>query len=233
MDESAVHFQRMGNSLWLFLYFLVNANRSTGILMRKVRTISADTGIQRRRIFEWLNTLRQEGYISTQSSGRCLEITINKWKPLGEVPKSAHEKCRMPHLRSAENRTSQSPSEGQNTAWTKANQEAESAPKENTIKKNILKSDIDNKKFDFKNFDLLAFKTREELLAYDLAQALDDLPGFIFYLSLARKYPASLLRETLGRVMEIPSDEIKTSRGALFNFLIQKHEIQSSFDPRR
>jgi hypothetical protein len=80
---------------------------------------------------------------------------------------------------------------------------------------------------DFKDFDLSDFKTREELLAYDLAKALEDFPGFPLYLTLARKYPESILRETLGRVKEIPEDKIKTSRGALFNFLIHQNANQS------
>jgi hypothetical protein len=89
MDQNAAHFQRMGSAIWLFTYFLLNANRSTGILVRKVKTISADTGIHRRRIFEWLTILRDAGYITTKSSGRCLEVAIQKWKPLGGGQESA------------------------------------------------------------------------------------------------------------------------------------------------
>jgi len=223
MDADAVHFQTMGNAVWLFLYFLLNANRSTGILVRKVKTICSDTGIQRRKIFEWLNVLREGKYIVTKSSGRCLAITIGKWKPLGDVQECASQKCGIPHLRGVENRTSQRTVEAQKPAWIKDNQKADTTPKENTIKENILKSDIDSIKIDFKNLKPSACKTREELLAYDLAQALHDLAGFPLYLSYARKYPESLLRETVGRVREVPTSKIKTSRGALFNFLIQHH----------
>ena len=100
---------------------------------------------------------------------------------------------------------------------------ADRTPNENTIKENILKSDIDSGKIDFKHLSSSSCKTREELLAYDLAEALHDLRGFPLYLSYARKYPESLLRETVGRVKEVPASKIKTSRGALFNFLIQHH----------
>lgn len=224
MDQDAAHFQKMGNALWLFLYFLLNANRSTGILVRKVKTISADTGIHRRRIFEWLTILRDEEYITTRSSGRCLEIAIHKWKPLGDVSESAHEKCGIPHTRSAENRTSKTPSDTPKPAWLREKMAAWSVPKKNILKKNNLKKRID--RIDFKHFDPVAFNTREELLAYDLAKALDDFPGFPLYLTLARKHSESYLREALGRVREIPGDKIKTSRGALFNFLIHQNENQ-------
>lgn len=231
MDDRACHFERMGNALWLFLYFLINANRRTGILVRKVRTISVDTGIQRRRIFQWLNILREGDYISTKSSGRCLVITIRKWKPLGKVLESAPQKCQIPHLRDVENRTSPKEFEAQKAAWVKKNSEIVSAPKKNTIKKNILKSDIENKMIDFENLNPSAFKTREELLAYDLAKALHDLPAFPLYLSYARKYPESLLREILGRAREVPPSKIKKNYGALFNYLIQRHGQQPENGP--
>lgn len=232
MDEEAVHFRKMGNSLWLFLYFLLNANRRTGILIRKVKTISADTGIPRRKIFQWLSTLRQGEYITTKSSGRFLTVQINQWKPLREMSESASQKCSFPHFRSAENHTSRKASNPQYQAYSKEDPDASPAPKKNTIKKNILKSDIDNKMIDFKNLNPSVFKTREELLAYDLATALNDLPAFPLYLSYARKYPESLLREVLGRVKEVPPSKIKKNYGALFNYLIQQYAKQLSDDTR-
>jgi len=66
-------------------------------------------------------------------------------------------------------------------------------------------------------------RTREEVLALDLAIALHDIKGLPFYLSLTKKYPESLLRNTLSEVKELPIERIKKSRGALFNHLIQKY----------
>ena len=66
-------------------------------------------------------------------------------------------------------------------------------------------------------------KTREELLALDLARGLDDLPALPLYLSYARKYPEFVLRKTLTEVRSIPAKKIKKSRGAFFNYLIQKN----------
>ena len=86
---------------------------------------------------------------------------------------------------------------------------------------NILKSNFDS----FKGFKP---KTREELLALDLAQSLNDPKGLPFYLSLARRYPETLLRKVLGEVREIPPEKIKKSRGALFNHLIQKYAQKAS-----
>ena len=66
-------------------------------------------------------------------------------------------------------------------------------------------------------------QTKEELLALDLARALDDLPNLACYISLAKKYPEYLIRRTLAIVKNVPAEKIRKSRGALFNFLVKKH----------
>ncbi len=232
MDEGAVHFRKMGNSLWLFLYLLLNANRGTGILMRRVKTISLDMGLPRSTTFRWLKTLREGGYVQTHCSGRSLTIQISKWRPVGKVPELTQQGSQIRDIRSAESGTSEKPLEVGIMAPVKKESSQLLAPKKNTIKENILKSDIDNKLIDFKSLNPSICKTREELLAYDLAQALSDLPAFPLYLSYARKYPESLLREILGRVREVPPSQIKKNHGALFNYLIQKHAKQLSDGPR-
>jgi biotin operon repressor len=75
----------------------------------------------------------------------------------------------------------------------------------------------------FKTFKEFKPRTREELLAVDLAKALDDYKGLLLYISFAKKYPESLLRKILGQVKEIPQEKIKKSRGALFNYLVQRN----------
>lgn len=65
-------------------------------------------------------------------------------------------------------------------------------------------------------------RTREELLAEDLAKNLDDYQGLPLYISYAKKYPESFLRKILGQVKEVPKEKIKRSRGALFNHLVQR-----------
>ena len=66
-------------------------------------------------------------------------------------------------------------------------------------------------------------QTREELLAADLAEALKDHRGFGLYLSYARRFPESLLREILSQVRQTPDQKIRKSRGALFTYFIRQH----------
>ena len=103
MDEEAKHYRRMKNAIWLFLYLLLNANRRSGFLMRKVRTISSDMGIKRDTISRWLDILRREGYIATQNTGRCLNIQIKKWKTLSGVRKFPYQKRQISGFRVGRN----------------------------------------------------------------------------------------------------------------------------------
>ena len=66
-------------------------------------------------------------------------------------------------------------------------------------------------------------KTREELLALDLADALNDRKALGLYLSYSRRFPESLLRKALGEAKEIPKEQIRKSRAALFNHLVRKY----------
>jgi len=92
---------------------------------------------------------------------------------------------------------------------------------DNNITRNINNTDKGNNS----NKPLREFKprTREELLALDLADALSDRKGLYLYLHYARRFPESVLRQTLGAVREIPLEKIKKSRAALFNHLIHKY----------
>jgi DNA-binding MarR family transcriptional regulator len=64
-------------------------------------------------------------------------------------------------------------------------------------------------------------KTKEELLAYDLAKALDDLKSIRSYVGYAQQYPESFLRRILSEVKSVPSAKIKKSRAALFHYLLR------------
>lgn len=93
---------------------------------------------------------------------------------------------------------------------------------DNKITRNINDIDNDNKNMN-KHKKEFTPRTREELLALDLADALNDHTALGLYLSYARRFPESVLRRFLGAVKEIPDEQIRKSRAALFNHLIQKY----------
>jgi DNA-binding Lrp family transcriptional regulator len=99
----------------------------------------------------------------------------------------------------------------------------------------INNNNIDNIKFfNFKSKVFKGFrpKTREELLALDIARELNDPSSLPLYISYARKYPESILRRVLGEVREIKPEKIKKGRAALFNYLIKKYAQEASKNHR-
>ncbi len=107
----------------------------------------------------------------------------------------------------------------------------------NTNKNNITRINNnvnDNRKtFNMKSFKEFKPNTKKELLASDLAKGLNDSKSLPFYLSVVRQYPEQLLMKLLGEVREIPSEKIKKSRAALFNYLLQQHAKKNTKNNRR
>ncbi len=90
----------------------------------------------------------------------------------------------------------------------------------------------DIKTFNMKSFKEFKPKTKKELLASDLAKGLNDSKSLSFYLSVVRQYSEPLLMKLLGEVREIPSEKIKKSRAALFNYLLQQYAKENSKNNR-
>ncbi|MEX1138911.1 MAG: helix-turn-helix domain-containing protein [Bacteroidota bacterium] len=65
--------------------------------------------------------------------------------------------------------------------------------------------------------------TKEEVLACDLANELNEPGELQLYLSLARTYSEPFLRETLAKVNQTPRHRIKKSRAALFTYLVHRY----------
>lgn len=81
-DPTGKHFRSIGTAIWLYLYLLLTANWRTGRSFRRIRTIAAETSFSERNIQRWLRRLRDRGYIRTTSTGRFLNISITKWRPI-------------------------------------------------------------------------------------------------------------------------------------------------------
>jgi hypothetical protein len=65
--------------------------------------------------------------------------------------------------------------------------------------------------------------TEEKKLAVYIAESLEDKEALTLYLSYAKKYEQYFLLALLERVLSIPKEKIKRTRGALFTFLVGQH----------
>ena len=67
----------------------------------------------------------------------------------------------------------------------------------------------------------------DEALASELAEKLEDPNGLSVYRKIAKGYDESYIRSILSQVLEVPLDRIRTTRGALFTWLINHHADRS------
>lgn len=74
--------------------------------------------------------------------------------------------------------------------------------------------------------------TREELLAHDLADTLNEPENLSWYLYLSKRYPESVLRQTLSEVRQVPESAIRKNRSALFNYVLKKYVQETHDHPR-
>lgn len=114
-DPAATHYRKMRSALWLYLFLIVHADRQTGRLLRKIRTIESETGVRRATILYWLRRLRAKGYITTHNTGRCLDIQVSKWKPLRGVEYLTHQKLKKSTTRGEKTHTPQTGMNSLNT----------------------------------------------------------------------------------------------------------------------
>jgi hypothetical protein len=228
MDSEAKHYLAMKNAIWLYLYFLLNANRRTGVLMRKIDTISNTMGVTRGTLVRWLDVLRSAGYVRTVNTGRSLTIQVTRWKALPGVGNSQPQISNISNSRYPKYPTSQRAEFG---AIPLRIPGVAAAAKETIIKKNKKNEIVGNEMVggvvnDPRERGLTSIRAsmRQELLAQEIAKELNDSAGINLYRSHAAAYPEWLLRKTLAEVNAIPSEQITKGRGALFNHLVELYD---------
>ena len=69
-------------------------------------------------------------------------------------------------------------------------------------------------------------KDKKDLLALQLAEALNDEKNLGLYLSYCRKYPKEIITRAFIAAKELPIEKVKRSRGALFTYLVKKYAQQ-------
>jgi len=75
-------------------------------------------------------------------------------------------------------------------------------------------------------------KTKEDLLALDMAEAVGDFKSLPLYLNYARTLPEPVIRELISWIKSVPQKRIKRSPAALFNSVIKKY-VKKTFSNHR
>lgn len=221
VDRDGRHYRKMKNAIWLYIYLVLHADRETGWLSRKIGTVHSDTGVSQRTIRAWMKRLKEAGYIEVSFNGRSQNIKITKWKGVGKRQNMATQNGEELPVRLAEGCQAKMVPKPRQTQpesrkWSRLVSSNDIPIYENKFKNKIDRFNQCSSKNDGRN-------QREDMLARELAEKLNDQAGLSLYRVYAAKYPEYLLRLILGRVLEIPNERIIKSRGALFNHLVQKY----------
>ena len=228
VDPEGKHLHRMKNALGLYLYLLSHADRRSGRLVRKYETIARDMGFPVRTIRDWMQRLYFYEYVQITKTGRAMIIDVLKWRPVGQerapllgtslplrVAETGHGEQAEPP-RSQERR-------GLNGQGPIAN--------ESTLTRIIKRKNV-VRIFSLANSDAGSAdderRRRAELLVQDLASSLGDPAHLSRYRRHAQRFPESLLRRLLSEARAMPEREIKRSKAALFEYLLQQHVLSSA-----
>lgn len=74
--------------------------------------------------------------------------------------------------------------------------------------------------------------TDYESFAYEIASTLRDKESLPLFQDFVRTYHEEFLRKILLRVMSIPDNKIRRTRGALFTFLVRQNGFSARKDSR-
>lgn len=227
IHPTAKHLDRMGNSVWLYLYFLLKATQPTGTLATSYKTISKEMGVSRETIRKWLRVLKKNNYVEVINMSKGLSVQIRSYKSTG-CPEQATVSGQISPLevsRLGQGETEQKPQNLQ--SLSDIIQQRRFSPVDNVNRLNKLDNNV-NVIYENKYFYENEFipQNKEELLALDIAKGLQDTKNLRAYLNLTKQHSGSFLRTIFGQVKELPDDKIKKSKGAYFMFLVKKQCTQ-------
>jgi len=106
VDKNGKHIQQMGQSLWLFIYLIIHADREEGFLDRRYETIMTDMGIKNKStVRNWMDRLKRYKYIQTTRRPYSLYIEICNWRSIKkrmlDIEQSQEKRVLIPEQESA------------------------------------------------------------------------------------------------------------------------------------
>lgn len=231
-DPTAKHYRQLDGALWLLIYLILHADRLTGVVRQKVSAIARATGISPWTLRDWLRRLRRGGYITLRGTGRAPLIQIRRWRTL--IARHPPTPLRGTHapIRGAPSHLSERASNGRNGELGRANSNGRPSPYKSIFTKVNLRTGSAEKKSSRVWNGAFRPRTREELLAADLAHGFQDSRNVSRYLQYAHRYPEPFLRRLLSEVRAVPEAKIKRSRAALFTYLLNHYVETHPAHPR-
>ena len=75
-------------------------------------------------------------------------------------------------------------------------------------------------------------KTKQDRLAWTIAQGLGEAEYVTIFRSLVMHYPEAMIQRAYEEALAIPAEKVRKSRGAIFNYLVKKYAHQHQQDEK-
>jgi hypothetical protein len=76
------HEEKLGKSVWLYLWLLAKVDRQTGEVLITVSEIAKQRNLSVPGVRWRMNVLKSQRYITTDDMGYCTKIKITKWRSI-------------------------------------------------------------------------------------------------------------------------------------------------------
>ena len=201
-NPQSEHYKKLGKVGWLLMYFLIKAD-DNGMCRCAVAQIAQEMGLYKTTIKAWLRHLEKFGYITL--IGNWDKLTVSIEKPIFTA-------CSQ-NLAQKENCAENSLS---NPDIVTINDNSR-----HDISDNNDRTDRDDKSIYKRNDN--DRDSQKRMSPESIAEVFGDNDNLAFYAHAFRTYPKRIIKKAYLQTLQTPSEKIKRSRGALFNYLLKKY----------
>lgn len=64
-------------------------------------------------------------------------------------------------------------------------------------------------------------RSEQEQLAHEVAEALNDLDSLPLHLHYVKEFSEDIIRKNMAKALAVPDEDVRKSRGAIFNSLMK------------
>ena len=206
------HYKKLGKVGWLMMYLLVRADDS-GVFEGSSEEIAEEMGLYVITVRAWLRHLERNKYIKITGGWKSMRIIIQNPKFTGYAQKIAEKEKSTKNLLDSsadepivnDNRTDKNDIQNNDKINNKRNDRNDGG----SDREHVPNGD------DF-------LKIPKKLTPEFVAKCFDDEDNIAFYEFAFRTYPKKMIRQAFVQAQKFPTEKIKGSRGALFNYLLRK-----------
>lgn len=224
------------SDLKIYLTLLILADPKTGRLFASLRQLANWVGISYRSVNKGITKLQAIGYIKYLPSNNrfalCEFILIDYLSMSSiQLRKSSDFSHEKRATFTSENRDiCRSKSEDKNSTFFIPFKNQENVPKcinALSILKNHWGKERDGKGEENPKPMEFIPKTKQEALAYEIAENFGDLKHLSLILFYCKKYPESIIHRAFSETKRTPEHRIKKKKVALFIYLLRKYDQES------